>query len=127
MRHWDILWESNQYHNENTVIDPENARFEIFNGFNYDEKKAKRKGYKPFLRNVNIYMAPMVFFALILIISGIEFPFGPIQIYFSYWLLTAFFYLAFTHPTTALFHTYGKIVHMEKVLGKPIINGLLVK
>ena len=124
-KHWDDVWNSHSFYNENTAIDQENARFDYLNGFNIDEskvnKEAGKKGSNPALVALISSIAPIG--------VGIGLIFSKFNmhkfIFIIIWIGANYTILGFTKGIAAYFYNYRKLAYFEKKLGKPIINGLL--
>ncbi len=124
-KYYGKVWESHDYHNEEVVLDQENARYDFLNHFNLDESKLIKKtgkGYSnPFFISLISFIAPLsVAGGIILSRNGM----GVLVIVIG-WVLSAPVSLGFIKPLMGNFYNYRKLAYFEKKLGKPIINGLI--
>ncbi len=124
-RYYGHVWDSHCYHNENTVLDQKNGRYDFLNNFNMDEYNIKKKSgekYSNAALTSIIYMVSPIGGGIAIIFSkGHDYTI-PIIIG---WVLSVLASLGFTKIVAGGFFMYRKLAYFEKKLGKPIINGLL--
>lgn len=124
-KYWEKVWESHRFHNEETVLDLKNGRYDFVRNFDMDEsilKKKKQRQYSnPAIMSI-IYMIAPLGVGLGMILHRSE------QFTFTFALLAALSIpasLGFLKPFAASLLMYRKLSFYEKQIGKPIINGLL--
>lgn len=122
---WNRVWESHKKHNETTVLDLENGRYDFLNNFDMSEgvinKTRKWKLSNPPLFNLVFAIAP-IGVAILLIFAKSKNYTTPIVIL---WILSVPFILFFLKLVVGVFLNFRKLSYYEKKIGKPIINGLL--
>jgi hypothetical protein len=123
--YWNFVWESNKNHNENVALDLENGRFDFLNMFDMDErkiqKKHKEKMSNPALVSLLAKILPLSTGTTFIFIKHHDYT---IPLAFA-WVLIFFFILGFLKNVIAVLNNFNKICYYEKMIGKPIINGLL--
>ena len=124
-KYYGKVWESHGYHNENTVLDQENGRYDFLNNFNMDEYKIKKKSGKKYSNTALtslIYMVSPIGGGIAIIFSkGHDYTITIVII----WLLSVFTSQGFIKIVAGGLYMYRKLAYFEKKLGKPIINGRL--
>jgi hypothetical protein len=123
--YWNLVWDSNKKYNENVALDLENGRYDYLNMFDMDERKVekrhKQKMSNPAIVALVSRILPISPAATLIFIKHHDYT---IPIAFC-WVLSLFFILGFLRTVIAAFYGFRKICFYEKMIGKPIINGLL--
>jgi len=121
-KYWTKVWDSHKYHNENVALDLVNGRFDLLNNFDHSENKIGKYS-NPALVNIALAISP-VGGAITLLLTKHGDRTTPIIIV---WLLSIPVILWGYKLVVGSFVDIIKLSHYEKLIGKPIINGLLTE
>jgi hypothetical protein len=118
--YWAKVWDSHKEHNEGVILDLANGRFDLLNNFDMTEAKIKKYS-NPVLTNIALTVSP-IGGAITLLFTKHDNWTAPLIIF---WVLSIPIIIWGGKALVSPIYNFRKIAYYEKLIGKPIINGLL--